>query len=219
MNRNKVVDISGTGGLVPVFYHPDSNVAIETLAACYDGGCRIFEFTNRGEAAPEVFSRLNEYRNKHLPDMILGARTIMDVSSRRLFISLGADFTVSPILNEELLSPAVDAILHIPGCGTVTEIDRAERQGASLIKLFPAEILSPKFIRAVHGPMPGRKLMPSGGVYPEIESIRSWIEAGAHCLGMGSALFTKKWMQQPDMKSMSELVSSVLSMIREVRND
>src|SRR5690606_7175618 len=89
-------------GIVPVFYHKDAEVCKTVLKACYDGGARVFEFTNRGDYAHEVFAELNRYAEKELPEMILGVGSVVDPGTTSLYLQLGAAFIVSPVLNPEM---------------------------------------------------------------------------------------------------------------------
>ncbi len=207
-------------GVVPVFSHEDTQVACDVVHACYEGGMRIFEFTNRGKNASSVFGALEAYCRKELPEMILGAGSIVNGNSADDFIGLGADFIVSPLISDSVIEVCrTKEILHIPGCGTVTEVGRAQKAGAQVVKLFPAEVLGPSFIRAIRGPMPWSNIMPTGGVTTERENIKAWFDAGAYCVGMGSALFSKDLIHQKDMRGLIQRVSQVLTTIQEVRND
>lgn len=206
-------------GVVPVFYHEDAQVACDVVHACYAGGLRIFEFTNRGKHASAVFKTLQSYCRKNLPEMMLGAGSIVNGNSADDFIGMGADFIVSPLISESVIDVCRSKdILHIPGCGTVTEVGRAQKAGAAVVKLFPAEVLGPSFIRAIRGPMPWSNIMPTGGVTMEKENIKAWFDAGAFCIGMGSALFSRELIEQGDMNSLTQRVTLLLSTIQEVRD-
>ena len=215
MNTLKILETMHTTGLVPVFYHEDKELAAEIVHSCYEGGCRVFEFTNRGKHAPAVFEKLVELQQKQMPDLILGVGTIMSSAAKETFLNLGAQFTVSPVLHDELVSHSQ---FHIPGCGSVTEIDRAWNNGAELVKLFPANVLGPGFIKALHGPMPDIRIMPSGGVFPDRENLKSWFGHGAYCVGMGSPLFKPEIIRDKRMDVLKRHVEEILVMIKEVRN-
>ncbi|MEJ2005101.1 MAG: bifunctional 4-hydroxy-2-oxoglutarate aldolase/2-dehydro-3-deoxy-phosphogluconate aldolase [Cyclobacteriaceae bacterium] len=215
MNTLKILETMHRTGLIPVFYHEDADLAAEVVHSCYEGGCRVFEFTNRGKQAPAVFEKLVELKEKKMPELILGVGTIMSPMARDNFISLGAEFTVSPVLHDELVSRNQ---FHIPGCGSVTEVDRAWENGADLVKLFPANVLGPGFIKSLHGPMPDIRIMPSGGVYADRENLKSWFEAGAYCVGMGSPLFSSDIIDNRKPEKLEFKVAEILSIIAEVRN-
>jgi len=180
-------------GIIPVFYHKDLEICKKIVKACYDGGIRNFEFTNRGDFASEIFGELNKYAEKEMPEMMLGVGSIIDGATAALYIQLGASFVVSPALLEDMaIICNRHKILWSPGCGSVTEIIKAEELGAEIVKIFPAtQVGGAEFIKAVKGPKPKTNIMPTGGVSPSKENIETWIKAGAYCVGMGSQLFTK----------------------------
>jgi 2-dehydro-3-deoxyphosphogluconate aldolase/(4S)-4-hydroxy-2-oxoglutarate aldolase len=180
--------------VIPVYYNEDAEICIEVLKACYAGGVRVFEFTNRGQNASENFKALLAYRNEHLPDMQLGIGTIKTVVQAKTYIELGADFIVSPIVRADLAEiTASHHILWIPGCMTPTEINYAEELGAPLVKLFPGDTLGTGFLKAIKPLFPNLKFMPTGGVDVNKENIEGWLNAGVTALGFGSKLF-----QQPE---------------------
>jgi 2-dehydro-3-deoxyphosphogluconate aldolase/(4S)-4-hydroxy-2-oxoglutarate aldolase len=202
-------------GLVPLFFHPDLEVARQTIAACADSGAKVVEFTNRGEGALGIFSLLAEkFRHTH-PSLILGIGSILDAPTAALFIAHGAQFIVSPIFNPEIAQLCNRRkIAYIPGCATPTEISKAEEAGAEIVKVFPA---TPETIKAVLGPMPWARLMPAGGVETTAEGVRTWIQAGACGLGVGSQLISQKALAAGDYASIHQGVTNMLGWIREAR--
>ena len=177
-------------GVVPLFYYNDINVVKEVLSACYKGGMTLFEFTNRGDFAHETFGELVKWGRRNYPDLILGAGSVLDAGTCSIFIQSGAEFIVSPLLNEEMARVCNRRkILWIPGCATASEINKAEELGAEIIKIFPGPTVGgPKFLKAFLGPCPWSNILPSGGVEPTEQNLRGWFEAGAFAVGMGSAL-------------------------------
>lgn len=206
-------------GVVPVFYHQDVDVCKKIIKACYDGGVRVFEFTNRGDFAHEVFAELTKYAAKDLPELILGIGSVVDPGTASLYLQLGANFIVAPSLNPEVAKVCNRRkISWMPGCGSVSEISFAEELGAEIVKIFPAtQVGGPDFIKAVKGPMPWTNIMPTGGVEPTNESITKWINAGAYCVGLGSQLFVKNQDNQFDYEKITETVKFSLSKIKELR--
>ena len=142
-------------GMVPVFYHADIETAKAVVKACYEGGVRAFEFTNRGDFAHEVFGELVKYANKELPGMILGIGSIVDPATAALYLQLGANFVVGPLFNPEI-APICNRRLvpYCPGCGTVSEVGKAQELGCDLCKVFPGDVLGPAFIKGLKAPMP-----------------------------------------------------------------
>ncbi len=176
--------------IVPVFYHADVTYACSVLQACYDGGARAFEFTNRGEAALSVFTELVNYARTHCPGLRLGIGTILTPNSAEQFIQAGADFVVQPIttaaVGEVCRAHQID---WIPAAATLNEIYQATQLGAEVVKVFPGNVLGPGFVKAVRGPMPQLNLMVTGGVEPTAESLMAWFGTGVTAVGIGSQLF------------------------------
>lgn len=204
--------------MVPVFYHADLEVCKQVLKACYDGGVRVFEFTNRGDFAHETFAELVKYANKNLPGMIMGAGTLYDAATTALYIQLGANFIVSPVVKEDIAKTCNRRkILWAPGCATLTEINQAEELGAEIVKLFPGFVLGPAFVAAAKGPSPWSSIMPTGGVEPTRESLTEWFKAGVTCVGIGSQLFPKSVIASGDYSKITAICAEALAIIKEVR--
>jgi 2-dehydro-3-deoxyphosphogluconate aldolase/(4S)-4-hydroxy-2-oxoglutarate aldolase len=206
-------------GMVPVFYHPDIHICKKVLKACYDGGVRVFEFTNRGDFAHEVFTELNKYALKELPEMILGIGSVVDAGTASLYIQLGANFVVSPVLDEEMAKVCNRRkILWTPGCGTLSEISYAEELGAEVVKIFPADSVGgSKFVESIKGPCPWTSIMPTGGVEPNEENLSKWFKAGAFCVGIGSQLITKEIIERQDYIALREKISVTMEIIRKLK--
>lgn len=203
-------------GLVPLFFNSDIGTAKELVTACYKGGARLLEFTHRGDFAHEVFGELNHYCVDQLPEMILGVGSITDAASASLYMNLGANFIVTPVLREDIAIVCNrKKVMWSPGCGSLTEITKAEELGCELVKLFPGGIYGPSFVKAIKGPQPWTSIMPTGGV--SLDNIDKWFEAGVTCVGMGSKLFTKEVMLDKNYELLSENVKKALSIIQEVR--
>lgn len=192
-SKLQVLNTISQNGIVPVFYHQDAATCKKILKAVYDGGVRIFELTNRGDGAHKVFEELLAYAQASLPEMILGIGSVVDAGTTSLYIQLGANFVVSPIVNAEMAATCNRRkIPWMPGCGSLTEISYSETLGADIVKIFPAQqVGGPEFIKAVKAPCPWSSIMPTGGVQPTAENLKQWLDAGAHCVGLGSQLFVK----------------------------
>ena len=205
-------------GLVPVFYHADADTAKQVLKACYEGGIRAFEFTNRGDFAHEVFGALVKYAAQECPDMILGAGSIVEPAAASLYIQLGANFIVGPLFNPEVAKVCNRRLVpYTPGCGSVSEVGFAQECGCDLCKVFPGDVLSPKFVKGLKAPMPWSMLMITGGVKPEEDNLRGWLQAGATCVGMGSNLFPKDVIAAKDWDKITALCREALDIIKRVR--
>lgn len=216
--RIEVVGKMKETGIIPVFYHSDVEICKQVLSACYEGGARVFEFTNRGDFAHEVFGELSKYVRPELPEMAIGIGSVIDAPTTALYLQLGADFIVSPILNAEMAKVCNRRkVLWSPGCGSLSEISYAEELGAEVVKIFPGEqVGGPEFVKAVKGPMPWSSIMPTGGVKPEIENLSNWFKAGVHCVGMGSQLISKKIIEEENFEELKSKVKMTMEIIRNV---
>ncbi len=205
-------------GMVPLFYHPDIELGKGIIKACYDGGARVLEFTNRGDFAHEVFLELNKYALAELPGMILGVGSVPDAGTASLFIQLGANFIVSPSLREDIAVVCNRRkILWSPGCGSLTEIGKAEELGCEIVKLFPGGTYGPGYVKAIRGPQPWTMIMPTGGVSPTYENLKGWFDAGVTCVGMGSKLITKDILESRDFSSLEVNVKEALVLIQSLK--
>jgi 2-dehydro-3-deoxyphosphogluconate aldolase / (4S)-4-hydroxy-2-oxoglutarate aldolase len=205
-------------GLVPLFYHSDIELCKEVMRACFRGGTRLLEFTNRGAFAHEVFAELARFAQRDLPGFIIGAGSVIDAGTASMYLQLGANFIVSPMLVEEVAVVCNRRkVLWTPGCGSLTEINQAHELGAEIIKLFPAGVYGPGFIKDSLGPCPWLKIMPTGGVTPSEDNLQSWFQAGAACVGMGSQLISKDILANRDMEALEDKVRRVLKVIQKVR--
>ena len=205
-------------GIVPVFYHADAKVAKQVLKACYDGGIRAFEFTNRGDFAHEVFAELVKYAAAELPGMILGVGSVVDPATAALYLQLGANFVVGPVYNPAVVPVCNRRLVpYCPGCGSASEVSAAQEAGCDLCKVFPGDVLGPAFVKSLRAPMPWSRLMVTGGVKPERANLEAWFKAGVTCVGMGSNLFPKETVAAGDWPRITALCREALSIIQEVR--
>ncbi len=217
-DRITVIQLMEDQGMVPLFYHSDLEVAIKVTQACYDGGGRLLEFTNRGDFAHEIFGPLNQYVLKHMPGMVLGVGSVTDAAAASLYMQLGANFVVTPALREDIARVCNrKKVLWSPGCGSLTEICQAEELGCEMVKLFPGGIYGAGFIKAIKGPQPWTKIMPTGGVSPTKENLSQWFDAGATCVGMGSKLISKDVIHDQKYAELKAKVADTLALIKSLR--
>jgi 2-dehydro-3-deoxyphosphogluconate aldolase/(4S)-4-hydroxy-2-oxoglutarate aldolase len=216
--RIQVAQKMAEQGMVPLFYHADVDLCKKVVSACYAGGARLLEFTSRGDFAHEVFGELSKYVRDQLPEMILGVGSVTDAAAASLYMALGADFIVTPVLREDIAVVCNRRkVLWSPGCGSLGEIARAEELGCEIVKLFPGSVYGPGFVGRSKGPQPWTSIMPTGGVSPTEENLSAWFAAGVTCVGMGSKLLAKDLIQKEDYPEITARVSAALELIKAVR--
>ncbi len=208
----------GETGMVPVFYHKNAEIAKQVIKACYEGGVRAFEFTNRGDFAHEVFAECVKFAEKECPELALGVGSVVDAPTAALYIQLGACFIVGPLFNPEI-APVCNRRLipYCPGCGTVSEIGKAQELGCDLCKVFPGDVYGPAFVKGMMAPCPWSKIMVTGGVAPTKENLTAWIKAGVYCVGMGSKLFPKEEVAAGNWAYVTDKCKEALGYIAEAR--
>ena len=211
-NKLEVLNKMESVPMVPVFYHKDVDTAKKVVKACYDGGVRAFEFTNRGDFAHEVFAQVVKYAAAECPEMAIGVGSIVDAGTASLYMQLGACFVVGPLFNPDVAKVCNRRqVPYIPGCGSVSEVGFAQEAGCEVCKIFPGDVLGPKFVKGLLAPMPWSKLMVTGGVEPTKENLDSWFKAGVCCVGMGSKLFPKDKIEAQDWAYITSKCKEALS--------
>lgn len=204
--------------MVPVFYHKDAEVAKAVVKACYDGGVRAFEFTNRGDYAHEIFEEVVKFAAEECPDMAVGVGSVVEPGTASLYMQLGACFVVGPLFNPEIAKVCNRRqVPYTPGCGSISEVGYAQEVGCELCKVFPGDVLGPKFVKGLLAPMPWSKLMVTGGVEPTEENLKGWFAAGVYCVGMGSKLFPKDKVAAKDWKYVTDKCREALDVIAKLR--
>lgn len=217
-SRIEVANVMKETGMIPLFYDPDIELGKKVLKACYDGGARLMEFTARGDYAFEVFSALNKYAIKELPEMIMGVGSITDAGAASMYMQMGANFIVTPSLREDIaIACNRRKVLWSPGCGSLTEINKAEEMGCEIVKLFPGSTYGPGFVKAIKGPQPWTSIMPTGGVSTEEYNLKGWFDAGVTCVGMGSKLISKEILANKDFAGLENKVRQALALIKRIR--
>ena len=217
-SRIEVAQAMKDSGMVPLFFHSDIELSKSILKACYKGGARLMEFTARGDFAHEVFGELTKYAIKELPGMILGVGSVTDAASASLYMALGANFIVTPVLREDIAIVCNRRkVLWSPGCGSLTEIAKAEELGCEIVKLFPGDIYGPEFVKGIKGPQPWTSIMPTGGVTPTKDNLKGWFDAGVTCVGLGSQLISKEIIANKDYAKLEQDVKNALDIIKSVR--
>jgi 2-dehydro-3-deoxyphosphogluconate aldolase/(4S)-4-hydroxy-2-oxoglutarate aldolase len=218
-DRLTVLSTAVADGMVPLFYHPNLDTAIRTAEALAAGGCRLLEFTNRGDFALEVFSALVKHAATAFPDMIIGVGSVDDAPTAALYLAHGTNFVVGPTFSEAVARLCNRRkVAYMPGCETVNEIATAEEWGAEIVKMFPGSAAGgPAFVKDMLAPRPWTRLMVTGGVTPEADNLRAWFDAGVTAVGMGSRLVRSDWIKAGDFAAMTEATRSTFEVIRSIR--
>ena len=217
-NKIQVLTVMSETGIIPVFYHKDGEVAKKVLKACYEGGIRVFEFTNRGDFAQEVFAGLVKFAAVECPEMIVGIGSIVDAPTAAMYLQLGANFVVGPLFNPDVAKVCNRRLVpYAPGCGSVSEVGFAQEAGCDVCKVFPGDVLGTGFVKGLKAPMPWSMLMVTGGVKPEETNLRGWFDAGVTCVGMGSNLFPAEMIKAGDWEGITKLCSDALAIVKKIK--
>lgn len=218
-NKVQVIQAMHDTGMVPVFYNSDLEICKQVISACYKGGVRVFEFTNRGDFAHEIFGELAKWAAAACPEMILGAGTVIDAPTAALYMQLGANFIVGPNFNAEIATVCNRRLVpYSPGCGSVSEISNAQAAGCDVTKVFPAgNVGGPSFVKNVMAPLRWSNIMVTGAVSPEEDNLTAWIKSGVLCVGMGSKLFPKEVIAQGNWQAITDKCVEALGYIAKAR--
>jgi 2-dehydro-3-deoxyphosphogluconate aldolase/(4S)-4-hydroxy-2-oxoglutarate aldolase len=219
VDRMTVLSAMIDQGVIPVFYHPDVEVCQKVIQACANGGAKCIEFTNRGEFAAHVFFEVTRHFAKADPSVIMGVGSVVDAPTAGVYIANGAKFVVGPLTNPDVAKLCNRRkIPYSPGCGSATEIGYAEELGCEIVKVFPGgSVGGPEFVKAMLGPCPWTRIMPTGGVDATEESLTQWFKAGVACVGIGSNLITKELLAAKDYSGVERKVGETIALIRKIR--
>ena len=200
-------------GIVAVVRSPDSEQLVEVTRALADGGVRIVEITM---SVPNALDVLRQVRQALGDRLLLGAGTVLDPETARAVLLAGAEFIVAPTINLEVirLCRRYDKLV-MPGAFTPTEILTAWEAGADVVKVFPADVVGPEFFKALRGPLPQIRLMPTGGV--DLSTAAAFLKAGACCLGVGGQLVEPKAVAARDFDRIRALAAEYVKIVRGVR--
>lgn len=218
-DRLSVLTALQSQGVCPVFYHSDPETALSVIRACARGGAPVIEFTNRGDFAVDLFGEIARELSRTDPDIVLGIGSVLDAGTAAMFLNRAARFVVSPALVPEVAQVCNRRMVaYFPGCGSVTDISNAHALGCEIVKLFPgASVGGPDFVKAVLGPMPWTKIMPTGGVDPDPASIAKWFGSGIVAAGMGSRLITDAAVRDGDWAGIEASVRGAVEAVRAFR--
>jgi 2-dehydro-3-deoxyphosphogluconate aldolase/(4S)-4-hydroxy-2-oxoglutarate aldolase len=200
-------------GIVAVVRSQDSQQLVEVVRALAEGGVTVAEITMTVPGALEV---LRQVRQTLGDQVLLGAGTILDPETARAALLAGAEYLVSPTVNLEVikLCQRYDKLV-MPGAFTPTEILAAWEAGADIVKVFPAEVVGPGFFKALRGPLPQVRLMPTGGV--DLNTAATFLKAGACCLGVGGQLVEPEAVARRDFARIRDLARQYIAIVKQAR--
>ena len=221
MARDRLVVLNAMmdQGVIPVFYHPDPAVCVRVIQACANGGAKCIEFTNRGDFAAEVFLEVTRHFAKADPSVIMGVGSVVDAPTAGLYMAHGANFVVGPLFNPDVAKVCNRRMIpYSPGCATPTEINQAQEAGCEIVKLFPGgSVGGPDFVKAILGPMPWSKVMPTGGVAPTAAARRAGLEGGRGAGRRGANHGTQALLDAGDYAGIEARVRDTVQLIKTIR--
>lgn len=203
------------GGIVAILRAPSSELLVDVARALHEGGIDVIEVTF---TVPDVLQILSDVRSALGNEILLGAGTVLDAESARAALLAGAEFIVSPTVQPDVIRLCNRyGKLVMPGALTPTEVLSAWEQGADIVKVFPADVGGPGYLKALHGPLPQIPLMPTGGV--NLETLRSFVRSGACAVGLGSALVEKEAVAQGNLQRIRDLAAEYVKLMKAVREE
>ena len=212
-NRSAVAARIEEEGAVAVLRLADAAAVQPVVAALHQGGIRVIELTM---TVPDALRLLRVLAVSLPSEVVLGAGTVLDAPTARAAIEAGARFVVSPVFRPVLIEECHRRdVVMMPGCYSPTEILAASEAGAELVKIFPATSLTPSFVRDLRAPLPGLKLVPTGGV--TLHNVGEWIRAGAAAVGLGSGLVDPRAVVAGDFAAIADCAAQLLMTVREAR--
>jgi len=215
MSRHEVVRRIIETGIVAVMRAPSGEVLLEAAEALAAGGVEAVEVTFTVPGAAQVIQQVAQRLGKRV---LLGAGTVLDPETARTAVLAGAEFIVAPTLNLEVIRMAhrYDKAV-LPGALSPTEVLTAWEAGADIVKLFPSDLTGPGYLKALHGPLPQVRLMPTGGV--NLQTAADFLRAGACALGVGGALVEKKALAARDFGRIESLARQYVQIVRQTRSE
>lgn len=214
MSRHEDLDRVLNCGLVAIIRATSGEQLVQVAEALYDGGIDVIEVTFTVPGVLDVISAVRKQLGKKI---LLGAGTVLDPESARLALLAGAEFLVSPTVNLDVIRMChrYDKLM-MTGAYTPTEILTAWEAGADVVKVFPAEIGGPAYLKAIKGPLPQVRLMPTGGV--NLQTLPNFIHAGACAVGLGSSLVEKDALEQGQFSRIRDLAKQYVELLAKIRS-
>ena len=199
--------------IVAVIRAESPDLLVDVAEALLAGGVEVMEVTFTVPRATQVLEKLAAKLGDRI---LLGAGTVLDPETARAALLAGAEFLVSPSVNVEVIQMCRRySKLVLPGALTPTEVVTAWQAGADIVKIFPSEITGPKYLKALHGPLPHIRLMPTGGV--NLDTAAEFLKAGACALGVGGSLVDPKAVAAGDLKKIESLARQFVAAVAQFR--
>jgi len=213
MSRETTLNRILEGGIVAVVRSESSEPLVKVIRALAEGGVTAAEVTF---TVPDAIEVIRQVRREVGDAVVLGAGTVLDPETARAAILAGAEYIVAPTVNLDVvrLCRRYDKVV-MPGAFSPTEVLTAWEAGADVVKVFPADVGGPSYLKALRGPLPQVRLMPTGGV--DLTTAESFLKAGACCLGVGSALVDSKAISNNDFARIRDLASQYAGLVRRFR--
>jgi 2-dehydro-3-deoxyphosphogluconate aldolase/(4S)-4-hydroxy-2-oxoglutarate aldolase len=201
-------------GVVAIIRGANPDNILSIAKALREGGVKTLEITVETPRVMELIEQVS----RELDDLIVGAGTVLDPETARAAILAGAKFIFSPTVNVETIRLTKRyGVISIAGALTPTEILTAYENGSDIIKVFPANVFGPKYLKDVHGPLPHIPLMPTGGI--NLSNIKDYIHAGGVAAGLGSALVdTKQEINEAYLKELSAKSKEYIEAVQAARS-
>ena len=213
MDRHAVLQRVLDTGIVSIIRASSSEQLVDVAKALYEGGIDVIEVTF---TTPGVLEMIAAVKKELGDNILLGAGTVLDTESVRAAVLAGAEFIVTPTVNLDVIKLCNRySKVIMPGGFTPTEILTAWEAGADIVKVFPADVGGPSYLKAIHGPLPQIRLLPTGGV--DLQTLPSFVKAGACAVGLGSALVEKAAVEAGDMNRIRSLAEQYVALMKEAR--
>jgi len=213
MSRDATLKRILDGGVVAVVRAESGESLVKVVRALAEGGVTAAEITF---TVPDAIDVIRRVRQEVGDAIVLGAGTVLDAETARVALLAGAEYLVSPVVNVDVirLCRRYDKAI-MPGAFTPTEVLTAWEAGADVVKIFPADVGGPAYLKALRGPLPQVRVMPTGGV--DLDTAESFLKAGACCLGVGSSLVEPKAVAAGDFSRIRDLAAQYSAIVRRFR--
>ena len=214
-DKQQVLDGMIECGIVAVVRGKSDELILKAIRAALEGGVSCIEITFTVPNALEIIRRLASELGE---DVILGAGTVLTPDDAINAVEAGARFIVSPSTSVSTIEAAKSrGVVVCPGALSPTEVVTAWQSGADIVKIFPASVMGPKYLRDLHGPLPDVPLMPTGGV--SLDTARAYLENGAVALGVGGDLINAKLMEEGDFAEITRRAQGFRQIVQEFRSE